>query len=84
MHVVAARFYHIVVHIFLILKKMACNTRRLNRLVAVEVDGYVHTHTIKLYHIYLCVCVCVCVIIPFYKAVLYRIQFCLFSTCMCL
>ena len=56
MHVVGARFYNMIVQILLILKIIVFITSKLSRLVAVPVHGYVHTHTIQLYHICIYVC----------------------------
>ena len=44
-HVVGVRFYHITVHILLILKPTVFITSMLNCLVAVPVQGYVPAHT---------------------------------------
>jgi hypothetical protein len=74
-----ARFYHIIVHIFLILKTIVFITNILNHLVAVPVQGYVHMHNIKLNHIYI-----MYVINLFYNIGLYCMEFYLFSKCTCL
>ena len=46
--VVGAIFYNIIVHIFLFLKTVVYITSILNRLITVQVQGYVHAHTIKI------------------------------------